>query len=52
MARATGPTVGYSIYSDKCNRYGVGSAIIMGKDYYKILDVPKNADDDTIKKGM
>jgi DnaJ homolog subfamily B member 4 len=23
----------------------------MGKDYYKILDLPKNADDDTIKKA-
>lgn len=24
---------------------------IMGVDYYKVLDVPKGADEDTIKKG-
>jgi len=24
----------------------------MGKDYYKILDLPRNASEDDIKKGM
>jgi hypothetical protein len=24
----------------------------MGKDYYKILEIPKSASDDEIKKGM
>jgi DnaJ-domain-containing protein 1 len=46
MNQAGSPSTHFFLHSSK-----VSLAHIMGKDYYKILGVSKDADDDAIKKA-